>query len=892
VSGEPSLPPNAADAGEVVVDDREPGVAAAFEHAAVGLAIVARDGRLLRANDRLREILGGTTTEPLKGLIRELIEQDGAQAPRPLTGERQVRRSDGTGAWVSITLTPAEPANGTASWVVSLEDVTRHRRAERRLAAQAALSQVLAGAEDSQRALPDILRAIGEGLGWEVGAFWGLGADDRLRHQAIWHVENVPAEEFIAMSRAIGFARGEGVPGRVWQERRPIWYEDVSVVESLPRHRAAAKAGLHGAFAFPVVRGDEVSGVFEFFSRFVEPPDDQLLALVSAFATQVRDSLERRTAEHQARDSDAFHRAILQSALDCIITMDHTGRITEFNPAAERTFGFARADVLGRRMADVIIPPELRDAHQRGLARYLETGEAHVLGRRIEVSGLRADGTRFPVELAIVRIPLDGPPAFTGYLRDISDRKRAEETQRFLVDASAQLASSLDYETTLANLTRLSVPTVADWCAVDVIREDGDAKRVAIAHLDQSKVKIVTLLDERYPSRADAPHGVARVIRTGEPELVPEISDDLLRAVARDEEHLRLMRALGLRSYLCVPLTHRGEVLGALSLGSAESGRRFNEADLALAQEIARRAATAIDNARLFREMRDAREQLEDQASELEVQAQELFEAKAEMALANEKLQKTNDELIAQTADAERARKAADEANHAKSQFLAMMSHELRTPLNAIGGYAQLLELGVRGQLTDAQRADVERIRRSQVHLLGLVNDILNFAKLEAGQVKLSIAPAPVEEMLAALEEFILPQVEAKGIAYERRRGNPTVAALTDRERAQQAIVNLLSNAIKFTEPGGRIVLDWTADDRQVAILVHDTGRGIPAGRLDEIFEPFVQVDRHLTQGGGEGVGLGLAISRDIARAMGGDLTAVSAPGVGSTFTLTLPRAT
>jgi signal transduction histidine kinase len=399
------------------------------------------------------------------------------------------------------------------------------------------------------------------------------------------------------------------------------------------------------------------------------------------------------------------------------------------------------------------------------------------------------------------------------------------------------------------------------------------------------------LLQERYPARADGSQSVNEGIRKGQPVLGPEISEEQLRAVAQNEEHLGLLRELGLRSYLSVPLIHRGTVLGALSLGSAESRRRFTEADLVLAQEIARRAATAIDNARLFSEMRDAREQLQEQATELELQSQELSEAKREMEVANEDLRQTNDELVAQTAAAEAARAAADEANRAKSQFLAMMSHELRTPLNAIGGYAQLLELGVRGPLTDVQRADVQRIRRSQLHLLALVNDILNFAKLEAGQVRFEITPVPVEEMLAALEELILPQVGTKGLTYERRRGDPTVSVLADRERAQQAIVNLLSNAIKFTEPGGRIVLDWTADPRQVAVRVQDTGRGIPAERLGDIFEPFVQVDRQLGQGGGEGVGLGLAISRDIARAMGGDLTAESDPGVGSRFTFTLPRA-
>jgi len=235
------------------------------------------------------------------------------------------------------------------------------------------------------------------------------------------------------------------------------------------------------------------------------------------------------------------------------------------------------------------------------------------------------------------------------------------------------------------------------------------------------------------------------------------------------------------------------------------------------------------------------------------------------------------------------ARHQAEEANHAKSEFLAMMSHELRTPLNAIGGYAQLMEMGLRGPVTPEQREDLERIERSQRHLLGLINDVLNFAKLEAGRVQFFIARVPMHELLLGVEALVLPQLHAKGLRYVDAGDCGDMAVHADEEKARQVLINLLSNAIKFTAPGGEVRVGCAEDEAQVHITVTDSGVGIPPDRLDAIFEPFVQVDRGLTSRQ-EGTGLGLAISRDLARHMGGDLTATSTAGVGSSFTLSLPR--
>jgi signal transduction histidine kinase len=259
-------------------------------------------------------------------------------------------------------------------------------------------------------------------------------------------------------------------------------------------------------------------------------------------------------------------------------------------------------------------------------------------------------------------------------------------------------------------------------------------------------------------------------------------------------------------------------------------------------------------------------------------------------------------------AEAEGARARAEAASRAKGEFLAMMSHELRTPLQAIGGYAEILTLGVHGPLTAAQQRDLERIRQSQEHLLGLISDVLSYARLGAGAVRYQLADVTVAEAVGAAEALVLPQLRAKGLDYRWVGCDPELRVRADRDRLQQVLVNLLANAVKFTETrGGRdgrveVACDvavasgdhgWPpgashGSARSVRIHVRDTGVGIPPGQLASVFEPFVQVGRALNHPG-EGTGLGLAISRDLARGMGGDLTAESAPGVGSTFTLTLP---
>ena len=536
---------------------------------------------------------------------------------------------------------------------------------------------------------------------------------------------------------------------------------------------------------------------------------------------------------------DGLYRSIAATTPDAIITMDEGGLVLSANPAAERMFGYGETELVGQPLA-VLMPERFRQQHSAGLARYLKTGQRKLDWSYLRMPGMHRDGREISLSISFGEYLENGRKVFTGILRDISDVMQREAGMRFLLEASEALTTSLDYEATLRRVAELATRSIADWAAVDLV-EDGAVRRVAVVHPDPEKLRIARDLEKRYPTDPSSPAGIHQVIRTGERVLIPEIPEELIRKVAHDEEHLRLIRELRLESYICVPLKLRDEVIGALTLVSSSPTRRYTEADADLASELARRAAVAIDNAKLYRA-------------------------------------------------ADEARIAAERANAAKSEFLAMMSHELRTPLNAISGYAELLETGVRGPLSPEQLADVHSIQRSQAHLLAIINDMLNFARLEAGKVQFTYADVRLDPLLRGLEELVRPQLLEKDLAYTYRSFDSTSTAFLDGEKFQQVMLNLLSNAIKYTDPGGRIDLAWKIDGPDVVVNVRDTGKGIPPDKLDAIFEPFVQVEPLRTRVTG-GAGLGLAISQDIARRMGGAISVESSMGKGSTFSLRLPRA-
>jgi PAS domain S-box-containing protein len=479
------------------------------------------------------------------------------------------------------------------------------RSEDNRLAVQSAVARVLTEATSVADATQRVLGSIGGTLGWRFGAVWETEPDGRsIRCRETWRAPGARADAFDEASRELSFEPGVGLPGRVWRSGEPAWLRDVTADTNFPRAAVAAECGVHGAFAFPISSSRGVIGVVEFFTEDVAEPDAYLLDLMTTIGHQLGMHMERTRAEEAVRHSEARKTAMLEASIDAIVSMDHRGRVVEFNAAAERTFGYSADEAVGREMAELIVPPQLRDSHRDGLRRYLATGEPHVLGRRIEIVAMRADGREFPVELTITRIELDGPPMFTGFIRDISARKRREQYDRFLAEAGALLGASLDLDETLAAVTRLAVPAVADWCAIDLLDDDGSIRRVAAAHTDPSKTELAYELGRQWPSELDDEGGFGHVIRTGEPEHHEEIPPEAMAWLPR--EYRETVESLGLRSVVIVPLrSPDGRVRGALALVTAESGRTLGEHDVVLGLELGRRCGVAIDNARLYRERSD-----------------------------------------------------------------------------------------------------------------------------------------------------------------------------------------------------------------------------------------------------------------------------------------------
>jgi signal transduction histidine kinase/PAS domain-containing protein len=903
---------------------------------------------------------------------------------------------------------------------------------------------------------------------------------------------------------------------------------------------------------------------------------------------QSTEELADRTAAAEA--AETFTKGILDSIAHPFVVYDADWRFRYINEAAAAVF----------RQSP-------RASHDSPIGRVLWDVYPDIVGTAFEREMRRAAAEPRPVTFeafyparaewfALSCFPLADGGLATQWI-DITAGRRAAETEHYLTRASEVLGSSLDYGTTLKQLAQVVVPELADWCVVHIVEEDGVPRQLAVAHLDPAKVMWASEINRRYPPRLDAPTGVPNVLRTARPEIYREITDEMLVAGAVDDEHVHLSRQLGLKSALIVPLISNERAIGAITLVSAEAGRRYSEQDLPLAMELARRAATAVEHARLHRQAvaagaaaqravrsvnrlyslaarltgaatpqgvadavlaeaaetfsaergtvslieddgdttravaafgygedvlrqwrsysmrstisatresvetargvfiesladahtrypaaapfleaagtetavvlpivtdgrvrglitlawtrvhtipaderefmerfavqsgqafararafeaeRIARERTErlqrltaalaDADSERDVahivvsNLRDVLQPKAVAIFRVEEDEETNRALVmmdesgvdepsrdrfhrlpmdgnsplaelvrqretvfladgaafqvrfpnwpasdrasgqeawvgislvastgrplgafalgfaeARSFDTDlrnyvesigdqatqafervrlretehAARQAAEEANRAKTQFLATMSHELRTPLNAISGYAELLSLGLRGPTTPEQQEDLGRIMRSQRHLLSVINDILNFARLEAGHVEYHVANVRAADLLGDLESLIRPQLVAKQLEFSCEPVSDEIVVRADAEKVGQVLLNLMANAVKFTAPGGHIRIACDYDDSRVYVRVTDTGIGIPTDRRSAIFEPFVQLHRTLAQPS-EGTGLGLAISRDLARGMGGELTVESEPGRGSTFTLVLERA-
>ncbi len=514
---------------------------------------------------------------------------------------------------------------------------------------------------------------------------------------------------------------------------------------------------------------------------------------------------------------------LIELSHEPIFIWDLATGIMQWNAGSEQLYGYSREEAMGRSPHEL-----LRTVHPLPLPQFQEqlaeagewTGELRHHAR---------DGREVIVESRQQLIKTDHHRVVLETNRDITERKRATERAAFMNQASALLGTSLDYETTFTSVANLAVQAIADWCAVDIM-VDGRIERLAVAHIDQEKVDLARTL-QRSEDWA-SPYSTHHVIRTKTPALVPLVTDEMIVAATRgDEERLRLVRSLGLVSYMCVPLAAHGKTLGALTFATAESQRQYTEQDLAFAQDLAHRAALAMDNALAYNRLRVA--------------------------------------------------------DRLKDEFLATLSHELRTPLNAILGYARLL---LNGAVTGAKVAKaVEIVERNASALTQMVEDVLDVSRIISGKMRLTIQPVDLPNVVQNAVESVAPAADIKQLRVQTSI-DPNAGPISgDPDRVQQIVWNLLANAVKFTPKGGRVQVRVERVNSHVDIVVSDTGVGIKPEFLPHLFERFRQADSATTRQFG-GLGLGLAIVRHLVELHGGSVEASSdGESTGSTFRVHLP---
>ncbi len=578
-------------------------------------------------------------------------------------------------------------------------------------------------------------------------------------------------------------------------------------------------------------------------------------------------------ANDQLAVSEARLRSVIDSSLDAIITIDSTSRVTGWNRPAEKLFGWSEDEALDGQLSEMIIPPRYREDHLAGLKRFLATGEGPILNRRIEITAVDRAGREFPVELTVSPSGTGPRAHFSAFIRDISERLNTERRRSVVQEATRILSESHSVEGAAARLLE-AIGTPFGWQIGTLWTVDEEQDRLRCAGVwtqdGYNPIRFISATRDAIFGRGEGLPG--RVWETGRPLWISDVTTDAKfpRAPAA--------RWDGLHAAFAFPILAGDTVLGVADFFSPE----ISAPDETLLEMVATVGANLGQSI-----LRISAEERRDRLL-------------AEFAAMNERLQRVNADLLGKTREAERAREEATEANRAKSKFLATMSHELRTPINAVVGYAQLLEDGIVGPINEIQRDHLQRIATSSRHLLMLINDVLDLAKIEAGRLEISLEPGIVEEVLEEALSLVRPQATAANLDVVKAASGERHPYIGDPDRIRQILVNLLTNAIKFTEPGGTISVIATTHLRAPAELdlsdggpwtcveIEDSGIGISPEHVKRIFMPFEQVQTGNTRTR-DGTGLGLTISRHLARMMGGDLSVRSEPGKGSCFAVWLP---
>ena len=634
----------------------------------------------------------------------------------------------------------------------------------------------------------------------------------------------------------------ETLGSRVWEAAG--WAASAQLATDMRAAVAAVAAGASVRFETDVA-GPDGSVTLDLSLKAIKDSAGNVVLIVA----EGRDVGARARAERALRDSEERFNRIVSIAADAIISMDESHRITLFNNGAEKIFGYAQSEIIGQPV-DMLLPHGVGGRHSAAVRQFAAGQvDARHMGERREIFGRRKSGEVFRADASISKVTIGSRVVFTAVVRDVTERwtqeqeraqlltaatraradaERERERVAFLAHVSDVLTASLDFTESLRTIARLIVPRVATVCVVDIVDDSGEVRRVDVVGGPSAGQDAADFLRGVTLSR-HRPYLTMRAIESGQSELIPRVTEEHLQAAAQDERHFAALRSLGLASLVCVPLVARGNMLGAIALGRDESSEPFTDTDRQFCEDIARRAALSIDNARLYQRAQDAIRQ--------------------------------------------------------RDVVLGIVSHDLRDPLSAIRMCVTGLEHGM--QHDSAERAELlSAIRNSVDWAQGLIADLLDIASIESG--KLSFEPRPIDPVIviARAAHLFDPAAREKSVSLTATSPDELPAVMADERRTLQVLSNLVSNALKHTKPGGQIRVTAQPLEGEVVFAVEDDGPGIPDDEVPKLFDRFWHARRGTEQAG---TGLGLAIAKGIVEAHGGSIWVETAVGSGSRFKFSLP---
>ena len=718
------------------------------------------------------------------------------------------------------------------------------------------VAEAVAEAGSPDDVLRVALQVIGGAIGWPVGhAFLYEPAGAQLLPTHMWHLDG--SGEYAAFRRASEsrrFEPGEGLPGRVLSDVLPLWIDDVSEHPGFPRAAAAVEDGLRAGFAIPVHADGRVEAVLEFFHTRRLEPDAALLELAGGIGETLGRAFQRERGEAELRESEGRFRALAETAADAIVSIDESDRIVYANPATERIFGYSPEE-LRKIPFTRLMPERFRKRHREGLQRYARTQERRIPWDGMELPGLHRDGEEIPLEVTFGTFMSGDRRLYTGILRDISDRKQAEAERQRLLEAEREARGEAERRAREEAALREAATAVSSaFTAEDTVRRIAGSALIATRAdgafvericVEDGVVEVVAVAGARVPPMGyRSPYRGSFAQRTVEsevPELIPRLGEvgECLPEPMRE--------ACAECCAAVIPLLNAGEPVGALVLIRDAGKMGFRPDEVQRAFTFGELAGLAFRKIHLLEE-------------------------------------------------AERRSEELKGVMESRSRLMRGFSHDVKNPLGAADGFLQLLEDGIFGPLTEDQLPKLGRARKALRSALDLIDDLLDFARAESGQLEIKAAPTDVREAARETTEDYMARAEEKGLSLSLEIPDRFPIIECDPARVRQVAANLLSNAVKYTPDGGTVVVRVGADGEtedgdapdaatRVFLSVSDTGPGIPADKRTLLFEEFTRLDPEAS----DGAGIGLAISRRIALALGGDIQVQSEVGAGSTFTLWLP---